>query len=190
MRYLTFLAGIALLGCQTAQKRPDDEAVLEAVLLHFLLDNEKETTLAMAEGSKSIQLLRVSPEKTGMVLSDQVNQYLREHKLPDSLVEALFRRNKGAKDFDAIRTDYSRFKFDPRIKLVDEINKGKYGNPELPRGAKGYFQCYAPGYSSDGRTAVVRAWIGPTPHGAIATYFLEREGNDRRVKWREFAFFV
>jgi hypothetical protein len=45
--------------------------------------------------------------------------------------------------------------------------------PEYPD-AKAYAIVFLPGYSKDGRTAVVQFDFGPTPHGASATYLLVR----------------
>ena len=56
-------------------------------------------------------------------------------------------------------------------------------------GAKGYVKVWLPGYSKDGKTAVVRMWIGPTVHGATATYLLVKQDGRWSVKWRKTAYY-
>lgn len=181
---------------ESSQARSDDEVVIEAVLLHFLQDHDGEIPIA-GERQEIVLLHKVSPEKIGMVMPDQVNSYLKSHRLPESLIEALYRRNKGAANFDALQTDYSGMRFDSRIEVGDftdviasAVPRTTGPHAKLAARAKGWFQCYAPGYSDDGRTAVVRAWVGPSMHGAIATYLLERKDSSWQVMWREFTSFV
>lgn len=197
-------AGVSLIsGCKGQEQpqavgpsRPDDEAVIESVLLHFLQDEGKDADLG--SGKELVLLQKSSPEKTGMVLPDQVNIYLQSHNLPDSLIDALYLRNKGKKEYDALRTDFSRMSFDKRI-VVGDFNaamgdrgwsRDNVSFAKFVSRARGCFECYAPGYSADRKTALVRAWIGPSAHGAIATYLLERSDATWQVKWREFTFFV
>jgi len=50
--------------------------------------------------------------------------------------------------------------------------------------AKGYVYARLPGYSIDGKTAVVRLHVGPSPHGETATYLLHRHSKGWIIKWR------
>lgn len=52
------------------------------------------------------------------------------------------------------------------------------------RDSKGYVDVWLPGYSKDGQTAVLRAWFGPTPHGASATYMLAKKKGKWTIVWR------
>jgi hypothetical protein len=49
-----------------------------------------------------------------------------------------------------------------RIEIA-EPPKGEFGYEHL------YFSFWPPGYSADVRSSVVRAFVGPTPHGATIT---------------------
>lgn len=162
--------------------KQDDQAVMQTVLLAFLADHE-----FSSRASTSVLLKRLSPEKVGMVMQDQVNQYLRDHRVPEEMVRALYERNndRAGKEFAAIRCDFGAISFDKKIQVVEELPSG-WVDTKTER----WMESYAPAYSSDRNTAVVRTWIGPTAHGAIATYLLRREDDAWRVDWREFTFFV
>jgi hypothetical protein len=58
-------------------------------------------------------------------------------------------------------------------------------------GARGRVGFWAPAFSPDGRRALVRVRFGPTPHGASATYVLERgPGGAWTVEWSKLAFYA
>jgi hypothetical protein len=51
-------------------------------------------------------------------------------------------------------------------------------------GSRGYVYAYRPGYSADGRTAVVLFSVGPSPHGMTWLFLMDRTPGGWRVKWR------
>jgi hypothetical protein len=56
--------------------------------------------------------------------------------------------------------------------------------------AKGWFAAYLPGYSPDGTEAIIRAWVGPSPHGSLATALLRRTGDHWAVEWCDIVHFA
>jgi hypothetical protein len=56
--------------------------------------------------------------------------------------------------------------------------------------AKNYVWLLAPGYSSDGKTAIVRLSFGPTAHGATATYLLVKEKGKWKVRQRRISYYA
>ncbi|MFZ4508167.1 MAG: hypothetical protein ACOYON_10790 [Fimbriimonas sp.] len=186
--------GLILLGQQGpgVPQHSDDEEVIEAMLLDFLRDPAKEANI-LGRGMELVLMLPKSPGKMGMLYQDQFESEFGKKGPPPALVRALYERNKGRKDPDAKVTDFSKMRLDKRI-VLGEFSLGfrnkTDANAKLESRAKGVFQCYAPGYSEDKKTALVRAWVGPSSHGAMATYVLERSANGWVIKWRQFSFFV
>lgn len=52
-----------------------------------------------------------------------------------------------------------------------------------------YVGLYLPGYSSDGKYALVRFSFGPTQHGADAVYLLERQTDRWTVRWSDINYY-
>ena len=55
--------------------------------------------------------------------------------------------------------------------------------------ARGYVVTWLPGFSKDGRAAVLRASFGPTAHGATLTYMLVKKGEHWEVVWRTVGYY-
>ena len=56
---------------------------------------------------------------------------------------------------------------------------------ELP-----WVEVFLPGYSEDGKRAVLRFSYGPNPHGAAGTYLLAKTNKTWNVVWRVFAHYA
>jgi hypothetical protein len=56
--------------------------------------------------------------------------------------------------------------------------------------ARGYVQACLPGYTDDQLHAVVRAWVGPTPHGGSITAWLANSGGVWKVEWHHLAWYA
>jgi hypothetical protein len=169
-----------------------DEQVMDAVLTHFLADHAKDAwTLGRRSGRVLLHLR--NPDKMGIL--DQTAGDIGKRKLAPGLLDALLKRNRG-KGWDSIPFSFQKFQLDPRVEIKDmELNRplkpsGRLGQFEMYEEYKGVFRAFAPGYSKDGQKAVVRAWVGPSAHGATVTYALELKNGKWTVLWREFSFYV
>lgn len=158
---------------------------METVLLDFLNDQGRDF-LFHREGSVVV-LRRFSPSNVNLVYMDQVANFLYKHHVSLDLAEALYLANKkvGTISHDAAQTDFGKYVFDKRIQVCDALDERDM-SPEV----KGWFCSFAPGYSRDGNTAIVRSYFGPfVMHPTIVTYLLRHDGSKWRVEWREVYFF-
>ncbi|MFI5459883.1 MAG: hypothetical protein ACHRXM_31060 [Isosphaerales bacterium] len=63
------------------------------------------------------------------------------------------------------------------------------GFAEVFPDARGYVQPYLPGYSRDGQSALFLFGFGPTSHGAVGYYLLNRESGRWEIVWSIFGYF-
>jgi hypothetical protein len=179
---------------------PDDRdrQVLEAVLVRLLADPDFDMTRASTNGAVVVLHTR-TPEKTGFLMSHQIRSDIGSHTLPSDVEGDLRRRNTPpnakADNYDAITASYTNLTFGARIVVADLTDKTggrrSYGAFEeaYPK-ARGFARAYLPGYSKDGTRAVVRASVGPSPHGAMVTALLEKLGDKWVVKWHHIAWYA
>lgn len=192
---LCFLCRISTSTAGEPAVIPDerDRQVLEAVLLDLLPDVAFRNARLPRTATNIVLHLR-TPEKTGMIQPDQMRYDTgKEHTIPEDIAGALVRRNAKPGTYDSVFALFKDLKFDPRI-IVDEVaGKNEGRSPAFEQkypSARGWVEPYLPGYSKDGTRAVVRAWIGPSEHGAVATALLEKTGGKWLVKWHHLAFFL
>jgi hypothetical protein len=197
----------AVLGC-TSPREPilasppgvadeRDRQVLETALLHLLTTNDFDMT-RVEKRDALIVLYARTPEKTGMIQPGQIRGDLDErHTIPEDIQHDLLRRNEQPGSHNTHVASFTGLKFDQQV-VVADLAAQQERRKEMrfdafekayPR-ARGYAEAYLPGYSQDGSQAVVRAWVGPSPHGAVATVFLERSGGTWRVKWCEIGHYI
>jgi hypothetical protein len=170
---------------------------LEAVLLRLLADPDFDMTRTSTNGAV-IVLHTCTPDKTGFLMSHQIRSDIGSHTLPSDVEGDLRRRNTppDAKPdtYDAVAAFYTNLTFSARIvvaDLTDKTGSRTYGAFEKahPK-ARGFARAYLPGYSKDGTRAVVRASVGPSPHGAMVTALLEKLGDKWVVKWHHIAWYA
>lgn len=195
-----FLCVLLSLGPQVsamAAAPPDerDRRVLEAVLLHLLADPEFDRTRVPAADGAVVVLHTRTPTKTGLLSSRQMHSDMGSHPLPGDVEEDLLRRNTPSErkpgSYEAVTASFTNLKFSARIVVADLDEKlGRHwfaGFREAYPKARGFVHAFLPGYSKDGTRAVVRAWVGPSPHGASVTALLEKHGDAWVVKWHHIA---
>jgi len=118
-----------------------------------------------------------------------------QHQLPAGMSEVLMQRNGKPGTFDANPATFVKWKFDPKIVLADsseDLGGNRFQDvftKKFPT-ARGWVEPWLPGYSKDGTLALVRGWLGPTPHGAVFTTLLERKGDRWVVKWHSISYFL
>lgn len=200
---LLMLLGVVL-GC-TSPREPvsasppgvadeRDKQVLETALLHLLTADNFDLT-RVEKRDALIVLCALTPEKTGMIQPAQIREDVGErHTIPDDIQQDLLRRNEQPGTHNAHVASFAGMKFDQRVVVADELERLKEMEfdafeKSYPR-ARGYADAYLPGYSQDGSQAVVRAWVGPSPHGAVVTVLLEKSGGTWRVKWYDITRYV
>lgn len=183
-------------GATTTVPNEQDRQVLETLLLHLLADPKFDLTRVSAN-TGTIVLHTRTPDKTGFLMSHQMRSDIGSHNLPNDVEEDLRRRNTppAAKPdtYDAIAASYTNLTFAAGIvvaNVTDKLGGRSYAFEEAYPKARGYVRPYLPGYSTDGTRAVVRAGVGPSPHGAMVTALLEKRGDKWVVKWHHIARYV
>src|SRR4051812_37715158 len=182
MRLAYILVAIALLsvsGCHEARTASDvaddrDVQVLETVLLHIL--PKPEFDLAGVGPKGTIVIDTQTPAGNRLFKADVMSS-ARDigpgHSVPKDVQRNAMQRNGD------LPASFSKLKFDPRITLTTlprSHGRGKGDTQWFQRGnpnARAWLHAWLPGYSTDGTQAIVRAWIGPSAHGALLTAMLE-----------------
>jgi hypothetical protein len=107
--------------------------------------------------------------------------------IPDEIADALRQRNK---EQPASLKDFRTEKAEIRLRDVYEEFKGSF-EPEFAgkfwekyADSWGYVYAFLPGYSKDGKTAVVIFDDGPSPHGAQVTYLMVKTEQGWKIRWR------
>jgi hypothetical protein len=160
-----------------------DLEILEVVLLD-LIGNKEFRPLTGHDGKKTqIVLVDETVGPSGFVSDDQLDSlkwFIREEIRAD-----LRQRNP--------KTLISLADFVPTSdKILVEDLKGLDVGTDFKKkypDARGHVKAWLPGYSEDGKEAVVMLFCGPTPHGATATYMLVNKDGPWKVKRRNVAYY-
>lgn len=117
----------------------------------------------------------------------QADLNLEKWEIPTEISENLRQRNDKVESL-------ADLKFGKDVLVADfkKVPPTTFGQdpPKEYAEVKGYANVWLPGYSKDGKTAVVRFWFDPTGHGATATYLLmEKDGVWKVSKWA-FAYYL
>lgn len=123
-------------------------------------------------------LPHLAGEENGQTIPDEIGDHLRQRNPGEPASSKDFHTDKAPiriRDVNAELEEASGFEF-------AEKYWDKY------RESWGYAYAFLPGYSKDGKTAVVVFDEGPSPHGAEITYLLVKSGGDWKVKWRNHHF--
>jgi hypothetical protein len=177
-------------GTGTAQEKITavDSAVLSAALQH--LGTQKNTpSFTGRDDKKAILVHTQSLGPSELYLSDsQIHSDTIGEKwnVEAELREGLRRRNLCTVSLDKLAFEKEVLPAD----LDKALASYDWRPPEKYPDARAYVRVWLPAYSKDGQTAVVRLMVGPTPHGATATYLLTRGKSGWTVtKWK-IAFYV
>ena len=106
----------------------------------------------------------------------------RGHSIPADAYKDLVRRNDRAWSFQ----DFKPVSDSVIVANLDSIWNNwdwRVFARDYPD-AKGWVNARLPGHSRDGRFAVVRCYVGPSPHGETVTYLLEKDGETWTIRWR------
>jgi len=178
-----------------------DGRVLDALLVHLLSDPR--FVFSGVSTSQSTILLHAStPESVGDLQPETMRiNIVGDYTLPDDALLDLRRRNPPRKaspgDTNApVAAYFTNLTFSPGIivtNLSSDLRTDRRSIVEMqfayPK-ARGWVEANLPGYSNDGSSAVVNAYIGPSAHGASLIAFLKKSGDKWTVKWVHFNFYV
>lgn len=176
-----------------------DRDVLNSLLTHLCADVAFDLTKASTNDAQILLHYR-TPEKTGFLLPSQIHADLGTNSLPPDAESNLRKRNgltvENPGDYEAVAGLFGNVKFSS-IVLVTNLHHWRIEREALKSGfaksfpkARGWVEVYLPGYSANGRIAVVRAMVGPWAHAASLTALLERDENLWVVKWYKVAYYA
>ena len=186
--------------------RPDDFPVIDAALSYFMSDREVHLSALRPQ----LVVHHATAGGSGFVRVDQVSTELPQGKVPTDAMADLEARNNssflvryaGQSFTSTNRAPASLAGFrpqDPNVLLrdLDAIPQGN-GRWDFDEAffkahpqARGFAKAVLPGYTADKRRAVVRLAFGPSPHGAVATYLLEKGPAGKwKVIWGKVSYFA
>ncbi len=192
---ITFAVVPRIPGAPAVAPDERDRQVLESLLLRLLTDSEFNMT-RIAGDETTVVLNTQTPEKTGMIRPDQMAIDIGPgHSIPTGIQSDLRLRNEKPGSYESYRASFADLKFDRRIvvtNLMVLVRGDRFGRAfgQVHPGARAWVEAWLPGYSQDGTQAVVRAWIGPSDHGAVVTALLEKNGEKWQIKWHHLARFL
>ncbi len=168
-----------------------DRQVLQALLLSACEDAEFPLP---ATPDKTIIVLH---ERTPKLIDPVINTALVMNDtggkvMPKDAWDDLVRRNSIRRNPLSREISYDGLSFDPRIAVgnaypdPDRTFVGKSFDQAFPNG-RGWVDAWVPGYSKDGKTAVVRARIGPTTKWTTLTAILNKKDDNWVVTWRRYS---
>ncbi|MDM4019420.1 hypothetical protein [Roseiconus lacunae] len=169
----TLLLMLLLSGCQTEVENRDTPSTGESVYQLIVSDlTQKESPDARFVGTE----VWVAPqfnEGDSLFYSwgDDID-------VDDDLIQSLKQASKETVEFPAAE------QFGPNARVTDIESFHDlhyYGENNKPIAAKCLVQFWRPGYSDDGKRAVVRFYYGPSPHGAAGTYVLRYADGEWRI---------
>lgn len=149
-------------------------ATLDAADLYTYVDGETVYVQRTSGGVKKSDLVAY-----------QIRSDVRSRELPAGILESFFENNKTPRRIPcaALRG--------PSVTAGDfELRYGiDYYRREFPD-AKVIVRFSQPGYTPDGRYALIRFSISPTPHGATGTCLLRATDAGWVVEWFETAYYL
>jgi hypothetical protein len=178
------------------EEKQRDYAVIEAPLID-LTDPKSPVNANAVRNGRVGKYIVLGPKTSVSVhcLTREMLPYLAGKKkgqtIPDGVGDDLRRRNQGG---SASLADFHSDKAPVRIRDVDKEFDEFFGLEfaekfwERYQDSWGYAYAYLPGYSKDGKTAVLIFEAGPSPHGSEVTYLLVKSGGGWKVKWRNWYF--
>jgi|HubBroStandDraft_6_1064221.scaffolds.fasta_scaffold867107_1 hypothetical protein len=201
-RSLALLLALLSLSCQRevsveqperlsdAEKASRDAAVLEVLLLDVLTMPESPVEPSGAATKRLLFSTDPSVSKIGtseiLEFDDREafarlskTQLARVREAAEQLVERV-NRNDGVKTFTPK---------DARLHLYTRQEEELQRKSTVGFGPQ-VFRCVGPGYSHDGRVAIVCLSFGWSIHSGRGTYILTKTGSDWTVLLKDFQFFV
>lgn len=169
---------------------PLDRQVLEALLLDVFQDKDFPPPVST---EKSLIVLNERNPKSveGLINASMVSFETGGKDLPKDAWDDLVRRNVIRLNPNSRQISYQGLAFDPKIQVGNAFPGpvapylGKTFEEVFPT-ARGWVSAWVPGFSKDGKTAVVRAQVGPSPHMATLTAILKQVSGKWSVVWKKY----
>ncbi|MBL8518304.1 MAG: hypothetical protein JNM76_15195 [Betaproteobacteria bacterium] len=181
-----------------SQANERDRQVLEALFSHMLRDPKFSFTEPTSKQPQIVLHTR-TPIGTVFLSPNQISADSGRRTLSEELVAALRRRNTpdklGSDPYESVGASYGGLSFSSNIVVSDVTHVRKQQlefsafKKAYPR-ARGWLEVFLPGYSRDGDRAMVRAFAGPSPHGAVLTAELRNLDGRWFVDWHHLAFLL
>lgn len=182
-RYLiaTFFVVLAMSGCskQTGlQSAPSDASIYRASIIDFY----KHTDVDFPFPGPMLYVSRETCKGDSIGLS-----WGNDFDVDRELVESLKAENQstGLVSIADLKWEFTRI---VPVDVQDELDM--YNPKPEHSDAKCWLRFWKPGFSKDGKRAILRIAFGPTPHGAVATFLLERTGGDWKVDRSSIAYYL
>ncbi len=158
----------------------EDASVIETAMRSFMAE------YAAEKGERKPIALRLTSSTFSMGESDdgQMSGDVGEEKARQIALDVrrdLYRRNKGLTQLTDLH---------PGPGITMATTKELASAKTRIEFDKPYASVMLPGYSDDRRRALVRFAFGPTPHGAMGTVLLERQGDAWRALWCVMRYYV
>ncbi len=171
-----------------------DRDVLEALLLAVASDKDFP---APASPDKNLIVLHERNPKSvePLINAAQVSYETGQKDLPKDAWDDLVRRNVIRQNLSSRPIFYEGMQFDPKIQVGNAFPGpeppfiGKTFEEVYPT-ARGWVSAWVPGFSKDGKTAIVRAQIGPSAHMATLTAILKQIAGKWSVTWRKYSVYT
>lgn len=165
---------------QGAESRNPDRAIFDVVLSDLIENPAFDPAVGGRHVKKSqIVLGDMTQHVSERLICDECLQ--DERVIPLELRADLVKRNPRTARYSLAA--YHPANPDILVRDPREIDLDLEFANEFPN-ARGYVLPNLPGYSVDGRTAVFRFILGPTPHGARGFYLLERRAGGWEITGR------
>ena len=171
-----------------------DKLVLEVLLAAVAADTEFPPP--SSDAKTQIVLHRRTPKKVEPIINAfQVNYETGGRVLPKDAWDDLERRNVVRLDPNARLISYENLAFPEGIQVANAFPSaegifiGKTFEEVYPQ-ARGWVEAYVPGFSKDGKTAVVRARVGPSEKRAMLTAILRLQGGNWVVAWKRYCIYT
>jgi hypothetical protein len=190
--------------------QPDDFPVFNAVLTHFAADAEVAKIMFPRPNRRQIVLHRETSGGRWGLRGHHVRRHYGEGNLPEDALDDMELRNNGA--LAAVTPD-DQYAAAMKARQGADIRTFAPSHPDVVLGdlefpasseaewddamrkayplAKAHGGVSLPGYTADGRRAVVEVGFGPVPHRGQGIYLLEKDSTGTwRVVWRKLKAFL
>lgn len=181
--FIVFAVGCYAHAAGTPRSVPSREAV-DAQVMGACLDTVAAEVVRDAVGAAiggprtQILILPRSRRSDGFLSAEQLESELPASEWESVALLAEAVRNRGA-SVQPILVPSAR----QPTRLLD--NSELSAEPKTP-----WVEFYLPGYSTDDRSALVRAHFGPTPHDATFTCLVTLEHGSWAVRWSKVSYFA